>query len=112
MDNNINKILAGFAKSGFDDGRLKHLESDVWARIVAEKANQPIGVFEGFLASLFPARHRLAPIMCAAVLGIVVGFGTLPPANSSPDAAEMLNFKVFKPKMISLASITPINEGL
>ncbi len=113
MDNKTDKILAGFAKSGFDDGRLKHLESDVWARIVAEKADQPIGALEGFLASLFPAQHRFAPIMGAAVLGVVLGFGTLPTAaTSSPDAAEMLNFKVFKPKMISLASITPINERL
>lgn len=101
-----------FRKPPEDDSRLKHLESDVWARIVARKHDEPIGVLEGFLAFLFPAQHRLAPVMCAAVLGVVVGFGTLPYHSASPDAAEMLNFKVFKPQIISLASITPINERL
>lgn len=112
MKYQLDKILAGLKKSESDSNRLKHLESDVWARIVAEKADQPVGTLEGFLATLFPARHRLAPIMGAAVLGLVIGFGMLPPASPSPDAAEMLNFKVFKPKMVSLASITPINERL
>ena len=113
MENRTDKILAEFVKSGFDDDRLKHLESDVWAQIVARTADQPVGVLEEFLAKLFPAQHRLAPVMGAAILGVMVGFGTLPPVSpAQPDAAEMLNFKVFKPKMISLASITTINEPL
>ena len=113
MKHQIDKILAGLRKSESNSNRLKHLESDVWARIVARKADQPVGVLEGFLANLFPAQHRLAPVMGAAILGVMVGFGTLPPVSpAQPDAAEMLNFKVFKPKMISLASITTINERL
>ena len=48
--------------------------------------------------------------MAAAVLGIMVGFGSM--KSPAPDAAEMLNFKVFKPKVIALASITPNYERL
>lgn len=106
MKYQLDKILAGIKKSESDNDRLKHLESDVWARIVAEKADQPVGALEGFLASLFPARHRFAPVMGAAVLGIIVGFGTLAPSSSPPDAAEMLNFKIFKPQVSGLNSIT------
>jgi len=112
MKHQLDKILAGLKKSELNSDRLKHLESDEWARIVAQKAGQPVGALEGFLASLFPARHRFAPVMCAAVLGIVVGFGTLTPFNSPPDAAEMLNFKIFKPQISGLRSITSANERL
>lgn len=113
MTKRIDNILAFIRKPDAGNDRLKHLESDVWARIVIRKADQPVGVFEGFLANLFPAQHRLAPVMGAAILGVMVGFGTLPSASpSQPDAAEMLNFKVFKPKIIALASITPNYERL
>jgi hypothetical protein len=71
----------------------------------------PVGFFEGLLASIFPAQHRFAPVMAAAVLGVMVGFSTLQPP-ATPDAAEMLNFKVFKPKVIALSSITPNYERL
>ena len=110
MTKRIDNILAFLRKSEPDCDRLKHLESDVWARIVAEKSEQPVGFFEGLLASIFSAQHRFAPVMAAAVLGIAVGFGTMQPP--APDAAEMLNFKVFKPKVIALASITPNYERL
>ncbi len=110
MTKRIDNVLALLRNSEPINGRLKHLESDVWARIVAEKSEQPVGFLEGLLASIFPAQHRFSPVMAAAVLGIMVGFGTMhPPA---PDAAEMLNFKVFKPKVIALASITPNYERL
>lgn len=110
MTKRIDNVLACLKKSEPDSDRLKNLESAVWARIVAEKSEQPVGFFEGVLASIFPAQHRFAPVMAAAVLGIVVGFGTM--HSPTPDAAEMLNFKVFKPKVIALASITPNSERL
>lgn len=110
MTKRIDNVLAYLRKSEPANDRLKHLESDVWARIVAEKSEQPVGIFEGFIASLFPAQHRFAPVMAAAVLGIMVGFGSM--KSPAPDAAEMLNFKVFKPKVITLASITPNYERL
>lgn len=110
MTKRIDNVLVYLRKSEPTGDRLKHLESDVWARIVAEKAEQPAGFLEGVLASIFPAQHRFAPVMIAAVFGVVIGLGTL--KSPSPDAAEMLNFKVFKPKIIALASITPNYERL
>ena len=110
MTKGIDNILAFLRKSEPSSDRLKHLESDVWAWIVAEKSEQPVGFLEGFLASLFPRQHRFAPVMVAAVFGIFIGLGTL--KSPAPDAAEMLNFKVFKPKVIALASITPNYERL
>jgi hypothetical protein len=112
MKHLLDKILTVLKKSELNSEGLKHLESDVWARIEAQKADQPSGRLEGFLASLFPARHRIAPVMCAAVLGIVVGFGTFTPSNSPPDAAEMLNFKIFKPQISGLSPITLASERL
>lgn len=110
MTKRLDNILVYLRKSAPVSDRLKHLESDVWARIVAEKSEQPVGFLEGLLANIFPARHRFAPVMAAAVLGIIVGFGMV--QAPTPDAAEMLNFKVFKPKVISLASITAGYEHL
>lgn len=112
MNNQMDKILAGFAKWDLDDNRLKHLESDVWQRIAYERQEQPVGMLEGFLATIFPAQYRFAPVMGAALLGIMLGFGTLPFAAPSPDAAEMLNFKVFKPQLSGLNSITLASEHL
>lgn len=112
MTKRVDSVLALLRKSEPSNDGLKHLESDVWQRIAFQKAEQPTGVFESWLAVLFPAQHRFAPIMCAAVLGIMLGFGTLPFNQPSPDAAEMLNFKVFKPKVITLASIIPNSEPL
>jgi hypothetical protein len=111
MTKRIDNVLAYLRKSVSTNDQLKHLESDVWARIVAEKSEQPVGFLEGLLASIFPAQHRFAPVMAAAVLGVMVGFSTLQPP-ATPDAAEMLNFKVFKPKVIVLSSITPNYERL
>lgn len=110
MTKRIDNILGFLKKEALTSDRLKHLESDVWARIVAEKSEQPVGFLEGFLASLFPRQHRFAPVMVAAVFGIFIGLGTL--QSPEPDAAEMLNFKVFKPKVIALTSITPNYECL
>lgn len=110
MSKIIDNILAYLKDSAPANDRLKHLESDVWARIVAQKSEQPVGFLEGMLATLFPTQHRFAPAMVAAVFGIIIGFGTL--KSPEPDAIEMLNFKVFKPKMIALASITPNYERL
>ena len=110
MTKRIDNVLACLKKIEPESDRLKNLESAVWARIVTEKSEQPIGFFEGLFAILFPVQHRFAPVMAAAVLGIVVAFGTMQPPG--PDAAEMLNFKVFKPKVIALASITPNYERL
>ncbi|MFO0114764.1 MAG: hypothetical protein ACK53F_07240 [Betaproteobacteria bacterium] len=113
MEKRLDKILAGLKKSEPNYDRLKHLESDVWARIVAQRADQPVGVWEGFLANLFPARHRFASIMGAAAIGVVVGFGMLtPPTIPQPEAAEMLNFKVFKPEISGLNSIALASERL
>jgi hypothetical protein len=113
MNNEIDKLLPELRKSLFNDSRLKHLESDVWARIIARKQdNNPIGVLERFLAFLFPAQYRIAPFICAALIGAVVGFGTLQPNSTLPDAAETLNLKVFKPQIISLALLTPIDGRL
>lgn len=110
MTKGIDNILAFMRKIEPSSDRLKHLESDVWARIVAEKSEQPVGFLEGLVASLFPRQHRFAPVMVAAVFGIFIGLGTLKSPTS--DAAEMLNFKVFKPRVIALASITPNYEHL
>lgn len=110
MTKRIDNVLAYLRNSAPTNDRLKHLESDVWARVVAEKAEQPVGFLEGMIATLFPSQHRFAPVMVAAVFGIFIGLGTL--QSPAPDAAEMLNFKVFKPKMIALASITPNYEHL
>lgn len=110
MTKKIDNVLAYLRNSAPSNDQLKHLESDVWARIVAEKSEQPVGFLEGMVATLFPAQHRFAPVMIAAVFGIVVGLGTL--QSPAPDAAEMLNFKVFKPKMIALASLTQNYEHL
>ena len=52
MNNQMDKILAGFAKWDLDDNRLKHLESDVWQRIAYERQEQPVGMLEGFLATI------------------------------------------------------------
>ena len=112
MKQQLDKILIELQKSEPGCDRLKHLESDVWAQIVAEKADQPVGALEGLLASLFPARHRFVSVMGAAALGIIVGFGTLAPSNSPPGAAEMLNFKIFKPQVSTLSSITRASERL
>lgn len=38
MKHQLDKILAGIKKFESDSDRLKHLESDVWARIVVRKA--------------------------------------------------------------------------
>lgn len=110
MTKRVDNVLAYLRNSAPANDRLKHLERDVWARIVAEKSEQPVGFLEGFLAALFPRQHRFAPIMVAAVLGVFIGLGTL--QSPKPDAAEMLNFKVFKPKVIALASITSNYEHL
>lgn len=110
MTKKIDNVLAYLKNSVSADDRLKHLESDVWARIVAEKSEQPVGFLEGLVAAFFPKQHRFAPVMLAAVFGVFIGLGTL--KTPSPDAAEMLNFKVFKPKVIALASITPNYERL
>jgi hypothetical protein len=110
MTKKLDNVLAYLRNSAPANDCLKHLESDVWARIVAEKSEQPVGFFEGLLAFLFPKQHRFTPVMIAAVFGIIIGLGTFTPP--SPDAAEMLNFKVFKPKVIALASITPNYERL
>ncbi len=110
MSKRIDNILAFLKKEVPASNHLKHLESDVWARIVAEKSEQPVGFLEGLVASLFPRLHRFAPVMIAAVFGVVNGLGTL--QSPAPDAVEMLNFKVFKPKIIALASITPNYERL
>ena len=96
MDNQIDKILEKFAKLHLDNSHLKHLESDVWQRIAHNRQEQPVGMLEIFLAAIFTARHRFAPFMGAALLGIMLGIGTLPFAAPSTDAAEMLNFKIFK----------------
>lgn len=63
MTKRIDNVLAYLRKSVPANDRLKHLESDVWARIVAEKSEQPVGFFEGLLASIFPAQHRFAPVI-------------------------------------------------
>ncbi len=110
MTERIDNILAYLRKSEPAGDRLKHLESDVWVRIVAENAERPVGFLEGILASIFPAQYRFAPVMAATVLGVIVGFGTMQPPT--PDAVEMLNFKVFKPNVIALASVTPNDERL
>lgn len=110
MTKRIDNILAYLKKSVPDNDRLKHLESDVWARIVVEKSEQPVGFFEGLVAMLFPTQHRFAPIMIAAMLGIFIGLGTL--KSPAPDSAEMLSLKVFKPKIIALSSIINNNERL
>lgn len=110
MIQRTDNVLAYLRNSVPDNDRLKHLESDVWTRIAAEKSEQPVGFLEGLLATLFPARHRFAPVMVAAVFGIFIGLGTL--QSPAPDAAEMLNFKVFKPKAITLASVIPNSEPL
>lgn len=110
MTKRIDNVLAYLKDSAPTNDRLKHLESDVWTRIVAEKSEQPVGFLEGVLASLFPRQHRFAPVVVAAVFGVFIGLGTL--QSPKPDAAEMLNFKVFKPKVIALASITPNYERL
>lgn len=112
MKQQLNKLLMELKKYESSGDRLKHLESDVWVRIVSEKADQPVGALEGFLASLFPARHRFVSIISAAMLGIIIGFGTLSPSNSPPDAAEMLNLKIFKPQVSNSSSITRAIEPL
>ncbi len=73
MNHYLDKLLAGLKKAKPDNAYLSALESDVWQRIAFQKAEQPTGLFESWLAVLFPAQHRLAPIMCAAVLGIMLG---------------------------------------
>ena len=110
MTKRIDNVLAYLKDSAPANRCLKHLESDVWARIVAEKSEQPVGFLEGLVSAFFPTQHRFAPIMVAAVFGIFIGLGTL--KSPTPDAAEMLNFKVFKPNVIALASITPNYERL
>lgn len=110
MTKRIDNVLAYLKDSAPANHCLKHLESDVWARIVAEKSEQPVGFLEGMVATFFPAQHRFAPVMVAAVFGLFIGLGTL--QSPAPDAAEMLNFKVFKPKVIALASITLNYERL
>lgn len=112
MTKRIDTILLHMKNSALDNERLRHLESDVWQRIAFQKAEQPVGLFENGLAVLFPAQYRFVPILCAAVLGVMLWLGTLPFNQPSHDAAEMLNFKVFKPKMITLASISPSSEPL
>lgn len=110
MIQNTDSVLAYLKNSVPANDRLKHLESVVWKRIVAEKSEQPVGLIEGLVATLFPTQHRFAPVMIAAVFGIIIGLGTLSPP--APDAAEILNFKVFKPKVIVLASIPTNYERL
>lgn len=110
MTKRIDNVLAYMRNSVPANDHLKHLESDVWARIAAEKSEQPVGFLEGLVATFFPVQHRFAPVMIAAVFGIFIGLGTL--QSPAPDAAEMLNFKVFKPKAITLASIISNSEPL
>ncbi len=112
MKHDLDTILEGLRKSELDEGRLRHLKSDVWLRIAEMEADQPVGALERLLSAFFSAHHRLTPVMCAGMLGIFVGLGSMWPVRPTPDAAEMLNLKVFEPSMIALASITPINEGL
>lgn len=95
MTRKIDNILFYLKKSEPSSDCLKHLEGDVWARITVEKSEQPDGILEVLVATLFPAQHRFAPVMIAAVFGVLLGFSTMPPRT--PDAVEMLNFKVFKP---------------
>ncbi|NBX03544.1 MAG: hypothetical protein EBR02_05725 [Alphaproteobacteria bacterium] len=111
MHNRINSILKDLRKSPSGQP-LDHLESDVWQRIALEKQEAPMGIAEGVLAFLFPMQHRFAPVMCAAVLGVLLGVGTLQTPTNSTDALEMLNFKVFTPQAVSLASLTQTHDGL
>jgi len=105
MTEEIDKLLKGYFRREQPMRRLDQLENDVWQRIAFAKQEQPVGVLEGLLSFLFPAQHRFAPVMAAALLGIVLGYGTLQIASPTPNAAEALNFKVFKPQAIMLASI-------
>lgn len=108
----LNKILNIYAKKTSDDSRLKNLESDVWQLVAARRRDEPVGAFEGFLAFIFPAQRRFAPVFAAVLLGVILGFGTWQHPVSSLDAAEALNFKVFKSQVVSLAFLTSINERL
>lgn len=104
-EENLNKALNLYAQNVPDDSRLRHLESDVWQRIAGIKKEQPVGMFEGVLAFLLPMQHRFVPVICAALLGVVLSYGTLQVASAPYKAVEALNFKVFKPQVILLASI-------
>lgn len=110
MTKKIDNILVYLRNAVPDNDSLKHLESDVWARIVVKKSEQPVGFLEGLVAAFFPTQYRFAPVLVAAVFGIFIGLGTL--QSPEPDAAEMLNFKVFKPKVITLASVIPNSDPL
>jgi len=101
----LNKNMKLYEQQTLNYSCLRYLENDVWQRIAFAKQEQPVGVLEGLLSFLFPAQHRFAPVMAAALLGIVLGYGTLQIASPTPNAAEALNFKVFKPQAIMLASI-------
>jgi len=105
MTEEIDKLLKGYFRREQPMRRLDQLENDVWQRIASIKQEQPVGVLESLLSFLFPAQHRFAPVMVAALLGVMLGYGTLQITSPSPSAAEALNFKVFKPQAIMLASI-------
>lgn len=109
MSDKIDNIVAGLRKSTMNCNRLNHLEGDTWQRINLQKIEHPIGSLEQFLAFLFPAQHRFVPVICAALLGVMVGVSTLP-MSANPEAMEIFNFQVFKPEAIALTSITLLSE--
>lgn len=109
MSDKIDNILAGLRKSTMNYDRLTHLESDVRQRIALQTMEHPTGGLERFLAFLFPAQHRFVPVICAALLGVMVGVSTLP-TSANPEAMEIFNFQVFKPEAIALTSIISMSE--
>ena len=108
MKNNINDILSLLNASKPNDSSVRYLESDVWQRIAQRKIDEPSDLFENFLAMLFPANHRLVPVMCAALIGMTIGMSAITTQKQTYVAKDSLNLQVFYPqdKMLSLLTNT------
>lgn len=99
MEKKIDKLLKSYRLQTLN--KLDRLEGDVWHRITVSRKEQPVGWIENILSLIFPAQYRFAPMMFAALLGIIVGFSSLQNSYNQPEAVEMLNFKIFKPQINS-----------
>ncbi len=115
MSFNINELLRRYFERPIDTSGLKHLESDVWSRIVARKQEQPVGWFEQLLSVIFQPQYRLAPVALAVVIGL--SMGQMTSFNPLPDrpvaASDALNFEVFssKPGYLLFSNINTKNRN-
>ncbi len=108
MEQKLDKLLKSY-RLRISNNKLDSLEGDVWQRIAVIRKEQPVGWIEYVLSIIFPAQYRFAPVIFATVLGITIGFSSIQNSYNQPDAAEMLNFKIFKPH-INHFDITKINN--